>query len=120
MDEHSKYTETEYIIGFVFFFGTDVVCAVIDTTGVGAAIAPVIQMGGTFAQTLWAWGKGDKNAVKTGRQIAKYASNALPWVPTLTVMFLAEAYIHNHPERFATLQKLEGAASGKPSAAIKS
>jgi hypothetical protein len=55
--------------------------------------------------------KGDKNALKLGRQIAKYAANLLPFLPTLTPVFFIEAYIHNHPEKFALAAKIMAAGS---------
>lgn len=104
MDEEiNKYNEVELIMGGLFYLGVDGICALLDFTGIGAVITPVIQSFGTFSQTLWAMGKGDKQALKLGRQISKYAANLLPWLPTLTAVFFIETYIHNHPKQVAQL-----------------
>ncbi|MBI5732905.1 hypothetical protein HY967_03030 [Candidatus Jorgensenbacteria bacterium] len=116
-EEINRYNETELIAGSIIMLGIDGVCFIIDWTGVGLAIAPIIQAGGTGALTMWAWRKGDTQALKMGRQVAKYASNALPLLPTLTLMFLIEAYMHNHPEKFAAAEKLAGATT-KPKPTI--
>ncbi|MEK7479268.1 MAG: hypothetical protein AAB634_01910 [Patescibacteria group bacterium] len=94
----NKFVSAEILLGIFFFGGLDAICVVIDFTGVGLAIAPVLQSFGTFAATMWLSSKGDKNTVKLGRQITKYAANALPIVPTLTTAFIIEAYLHNHPK----------------------
>ena len=94
----NKFVSAEILLGVFFFGGLDVVAIIIDFTGVGLAIAPVIQSFGTLAATLWLHSKGDKNTVKFGRQVTKYAANALPVVPTLITAFLIEAYLHNHPK----------------------
>lgn len=105
-EEINKFTEAEMLLGIFFFGGIDGLAILIDLTGVGLAIAPVLQSFGTLTATLWLWSKGDKNTVKFGRQVAKYAANALPLAPTLTIAFIIEAQMHNHP-------KLKAVAGGK-------
>ncbi|MDI6820616.1 MAG: hypothetical protein QMD65_00345 [Patescibacteria group bacterium] len=112
--EHNKYKEVELILGSMVTISIDGVCFILDFTGIGDIITPFIQSAGTACLSLWAWRKGDKASLKLGRQATKYASNALPWLPTLTAMFLIEAYMHNHPEKFALAQKAMSAGSGKP------
>jgi len=97
-EEHKKYSTAELLIGVLGFLLIDLICIIIDLTGVGAVIAPMIQNFGTFTLNLWAWHKGDKNALKLGKQIAKYAANFLPLVPTLTIVFLITALNHNNPK----------------------
>jgi len=94
-EEFKKYGIVEMIIGGLGFLFIDIICIVIDLTGVGLAIAPIIQSFGTFTMNWWAWKKDDKDALKLGKQIAKYAANLLPIIPTLTIVFLATALIHN-------------------------
>ncbi len=110
--DHNKFSAAEVLLGISFFGGLDSIAILIDITGVGLVIAPVIQSFGTLTQTLWFWSKGDKNSLKFGRQAVKYAANALPIVPTLTIAFFVEAQIHNNP-------KLQAAASGKIGGATK-
>lgn len=100
------------LLGIFFFGGLDGLAILLDLTGVGLAIAPVIQSFGTLTATLWLWSKGDKNTVKFGRQVAKYAANAIPIVPTLTTAFIIEVQMHNNP-------KLKAVASGKLGEAAK-
>ncbi|MDI6733952.1 MAG: hypothetical protein QMD50_00455 [Patescibacteria group bacterium] len=119
-EEHNKYKEVEMLFGCLFTLSVDGVCFILDWTGIGDIITPFIQSAGTACLSLWAWRKGDKASLKFGRQAAKYASNALPWIPTLTAMFIIETYMHNHPEKFALAEKTINAGSGKSAtAAVK-
>jgi hypothetical protein len=110
-EEHKKYNEAELIVGGLIFFALDGICFALDWTGAGAFITPIIQSAGTFAMNVVALLKGDKNALKLGRQLVKYAINFLPFLPTLTTVFFIEAYIHNHPEKFALATKVMAAGS---------
>ena len=74
MDEHKKFGAGEIIIGTFFALGVDGISILIDITGVGVIIAPVIQGFATFAITMWFRSKGDPNATKLGKQILKYSS----------------------------------------------
>jgi len=120
MEEHNKYKEVELILGNFVTISIDAICFILDWTGVGDIITPFIQGAGTACLSWWAWRKGDKASLKLGRQVTKYAVNALPWLPTLTAMFNIEAYIHNHPEKFAAVQKITQTETTKPvSQAVK-
>ena len=59
--------------------------------------------------SLWLWQKGDKGAFKLGKQAAKQASNLVPFLPTVTAVFIIDVIIHNNPK----LKKAADAASGK-------
>ena len=96
----------EVIFGTLTLFGIDIFCFVIDWTGVGAIVAPVIQAGGSFATSWWLHAKGGKKAFSLGRQIGKYGSNILPFVPTLTLVFWIETYLHNHPDAAPAIRKV--------------
>ncbi|MEK7629967.1 MAG: hypothetical protein AAB432_01105 [Patescibacteria group bacterium] len=111
-EEINKYKEAELIIGSFAFLFIDGVCFLIDWTGIGLAISPVIQGFGTAAQTFWAWKKGDKTALKFSRQAIKYALNILPLLPTLTIVFLVQAFVHNNPKIAEAGGKLAGSAAG--------
>lgn len=111
-EEHKKFNEAEMLLGGFFTLGVDSVCFLIDWTGVGLAIAPIIQSFTTFTMWWWFKTKGDPNTLKTGRQVAKYAANFLPLIPTTFTAFAVEVYIHNHPERFAAIQKVAALKSG--------
>ncbi len=110
--EHKKFNEAEMLVGGFFTLGVDGVCTLIDLTGVGLAISPIIQGFTTFTMWWWFKSKGDPNASKIGRQITKYLANLLPLIPTTFTAFAIEVYIHNHPERFAALQKIAALKSG--------
>ncbi|MFH1192965.1 MAG: hypothetical protein V1656_01450 [Candidatus Jorgensenbacteria bacterium] len=110
--ELNKFNEVELLLGGLFTLGVDGVCFLIDWTGVGLAIAPIIQGFATFSMWLWARSKGDPGALKTGRQVAKYAANALPLLPTTFIAFAVETYLHNHPDKFTAVQKVAALKSG--------
>ncbi|KKU91575.1 MAG: hypothetical protein UY23_C0001G0181 [Candidatus Jorgensenbacteria bacterium GW2011_GWA1_48_11] len=112
MNELKKVTESEMVIGGVFTLGLDGLCALIDATGVGLAIAPIIQSFATFSITMWLKTKGGTR-VKIGKEAVKYAANFLPVLPTVTAIFAVSAYVHNHPEKFGGAETLTGPA-GKP------
>ena len=86
MNELKKVTESEMVIGGVFTLGLDGLCALIDATGVGLAIAPIIQSFATFSITMWLKTKGGTR-VKIGKEAVKYAANFLPVLPTVTAIF---------------------------------
>jgi hypothetical protein len=69
--ERKKFNAAEMLIGGMFTLGVDGICILIDLTGVGLAIAPIIQNFATFTMWWWAKSKGDPNAAKMGRQLAK-------------------------------------------------
>lgn len=107
----NKYSEAEIVIGALFLLGADGICFLISLTGIGFFIAAAIKGFINIALLWWAMSKGDKNALRFGRVIAKFLINMIPLLPTLTTTFLVETYIHNHPEKFAALEKAAGAAS---------
>ncbi len=108
----NKFNEAEVLVGGMLTFGVDFVCALIDLTGIGMAISPVIQGSMTFAMGMWFKNKGDKNGGKIGRQIAKYSANFLPIVPTNLTVFLIEVFVHNHPKVAKITGQTAGAAVG--------
>jgi hypothetical protein len=112
--KHEKFTEAEMLVGGLFTLGVDGICILIDLTGVGLAISPVLQGFVTFLMWWWLKSKGDPNAAKLGRQIAKYAANFLPVLPTTFITLGIEVYIHNHPEKYGVIAKAGALASGKP------
>lgn len=114
----NRFTEAELIIGSFAFLGVDVISLALDLTGVGAAIAPVLQGAATFLIEWWvksksgSWGGLDLN------RVMKYLSNTLPLLPTTFTIFLVSAIKHNHPEKFGALEKIGGAKN--PADAAKS
>ncbi|PIP30154.1 hypothetical protein COX26_00210 [Candidatus Jorgensenbacteria bacterium CG23_combo_of_CG06-09_8_20_14_all_54_14] len=118
-EEHNKFMEVEMLLGGLFTLGVDGICFLIDWTGVCLAIAPIIQGFTTFVMWMWFKSKGDPGALSVGRQVAKYASNMLPLLPTTLIAFAVEVYLHNHPEKFGAIQKVAAlkSASGAAKAA---
>ncbi len=96
--EIKKFSEAEILLGSLFTLGVDFLSAMIDLTGIGLAIAPIIQSGMTFLLWVWFKGKGDKTSKDVGKQVAKYAANLLPILPTTFIVFAISVYIHNHPK----------------------
>ena len=114
MGDRKQFVESEVLIGVIFLFGLDGIAALIDATGVGMAIAPVLQAFGTGSITMWMWSKGSKSAVKPGRQIVQHLANIIPFVPTVTLVFLVSTYLHNHPEKAGSLMAVVGKRAPKP------
>jgi len=123
MNEHKPYNEVETVIYGTFLLGADIALAILSGASLGILVllATLIKWCANGIMILIAWSKGDKQALSTGRVIAKFAVNAIPILPTLTTIFLIERYIHNHPESFAakTAAKTAGATSGKPAGISK-
>ena len=97
----------------------DAISALVDATGVGAAIVPFFQSGAMFVVRAWFYfSKQDQNAMRAdGKQLTRYLSNVLPFVPTVTIVFLIDVAMHNNPERFRAVEGTTALASGKISAA---
>ncbi|MFA5776806.1 MAG: hypothetical protein WC988_04625 [Patescibacteria group bacterium] len=93
-----KFSEAEIILGGLFTLTIDGISAILDAFAVGLVISPVIQSGVTFSMWMWFKSKGDKTSGDIGKQVAKYAANALPIIPTTFVVFVVSAYVHNHPK----------------------
>jgi|GEM_PF-1841134 hypothetical protein len=90
---------------FLLAVPVDIICIVLDLTGVGLVVAPFLQSFALLCVRWWFKMKGDPNALRLNiKQIARYLSNVLPLVPTVTIVFLIDVYIHNHPEKFGSIQ----------------
>lgn len=125
MDEEiNKITLVETLIWGLFALGIDGVCILIDVTGVGVLIAPVIQGFGTFSIWLYFRGKGVQSATKLWRQVLKYAANILPATPiiitafTVSIPFFIEVALHNNPKLGETITKAVSTFSGGTSKAV--
>ena len=103
-----KFGEAEIILGISGALIVDGICALVDLTGVGTLITPLIQSGTMFCYSLWLHSKGDKNALKFNKQIIKQVSNLIPVLPTVTAVFLIDVIVHNNPK----IARLAGAATG--------
>lgn len=93
--EKKKIIEAEMIIGNGFCLAIDGVCALIDFSGIGLFLSPVIQSFGIFVIDQWVGSKGG-GTPGLGKKIAKYASGILPVLPTTTAVFNIEVFLHNH------------------------
>ena len=97
----------------VFFFGAiDGIAILLDLTGVGMAIAPVLQSFAMGAMIFWFWTRGNKQAIQLGRVVAKFAATAIPIVPTNLIIFAVSSYYHNHTEKAGLMRKLIGKKGG--------
>lgn len=110
--EINKFSEAEIILGSFYTLGIDLPCLLIDLTGVGLAIAPIIQGGVSFSMWAWFSSKGDTNYGKFGRQVVKLVANVLPLAPTTFIVFLIEVFIHNHPRAAQLTGQTAGTAAG--------
>jgi hypothetical protein len=105
----NKYSTAEIVIGTLFLLGVDFFTALLDLTGFGALISRIIKWLAQIVLLWWAIFKGDKNALKAGRVVAKFLINAVPILPTLTTIFVVETALHNNPkiiERFPQAKNL--------------
>lgn len=92
----------EIILGSFVFISVDGIAFLIDLTGVGTLIAPILQSCATFSMDLWLRSKGDKNTFKIGRQIVKHGANLLPVLPTNTTVFVVAVILHNRQSKKET------------------
>ncbi|MDP1706645.1 MAG: hypothetical protein Q8L36_02390 [bacterium] len=95
-DERDKFNAVEMIIGGCFTLFIDALALLIDLTGVGLVIAPIIQTIANFVTSWWLKIKGGPNAFKAGRLIAKNIVSLVPILPTNTTAFIIEVWLHNH------------------------
>lgn len=95
MDDHKKFSEAEIILGGLVTFFIDFACGILDAFVIGIFVSSAIQTGVTAAMWFWFKNKGDPDVRKLGRQIAKYAANLLPWIPTTFLVFIVSAIMHN-------------------------
>ncbi|MDO8557131.1 MAG: hypothetical protein Q7R98_01570 [Candidatus Jorgensenbacteria bacterium] len=95
MGEYKKFSEAEILIGGLVTFFIDFACGILDAFAIGIIVSPLIQAGVTAATWFWFKNKGDADSKKIGRQIAKYAANILPVIPTTFVVFVVSAIMHN-------------------------
>lgn len=96
-NDHNPFIGAEIILGGLVFLGVDVISLIIDLTGIGMAVAPVLQSGSVVALSLWSQTKGGKNTFSFSRQLVKHASGIIPLIPTTVFIFALDVYLHNHP-----------------------
>jgi len=108
MEEDNKFSEAELLVGGFFTLGIDGLCALIDLTGIGLFISPLIQSAATFAVSMWLQSKG--GSLSFGKEAVKYASSTLPILPTTFIVFLVSAFVHNHPKAIESAAILAGPA----------
>lgn len=99
MNPHfEKISESEIIIGTMFAFGVFVLCFIFDLFIIGMVVTPIIESFFTFGTRLFFKSKGDPHANKLGANIAQYAANLIPFIPSIVVVFIIKVYIHNHQQ----------------------
>lgn len=124
MDERNKFTESEVVVGVLGALLVDGICIAIDLTGVGLAIAPIIQGAATFGFGWWIKSKGGAPA-GVGRWLARLVPHLLPVTPilitafTVTIVFAVEVVLHNHPKAVAVATKAAGPAGKIASKVLK-
>ncbi|TSA45137.1 hypothetical protein D4R51_02405 [bacterium] len=93
-----KISESEMIIGTMFALGVSALCFIFDLFIIGMVVTPIIESFFTFGMWLFFKSKGDPHADKVGVNIAQYAANLIPFIPSIVVVFIVKVYIHNHPK----------------------
>ena len=108
MDEQKeKFDESEILIWTLGYLIVDGACTVIDFIPViGWVVSYIIQTAGT-ASIEWLESRkgGGSGDVITPKRIGKYLLNVVPWIPTLSGIFLVSALIHNNLAAAVTLHK---------------
>ncbi len=108
--ENNKFNEAEIVIGCMFVGGVDVVCLLIELTGIGVFISAPLQSFVTFGLWWWFKSKGGERGGNLGKQIAKYFANVLPMANF--VAFIIQVIIHNNPKVAQLTGQLAGGAVG--------
>lgn len=124
-DKHTKFSPAEITIYGFIVIGIDVLCIFIDLTGIGLAIAPFVQTATNFCLAYFVFKpKGDKNAMKAGRQVIKFALNWLPITPvfvtafTTSIPFFIEVFVHNNEKLHALQNAVLSPKDAKSSASV--
>jgi hypothetical protein len=107
----NKVKESEFIIGTMFALLVWITGLVLELFGIGLVLSPIIESFFTFGTWLFFEAKGDPYAYKFGANLVQYLANAIPFIPSILIAFMLKTYIHNHPEKFAALQKMVGAGT---------
>lgn len=118
-DEDKKFGAGETLIFSFLFLFVDAVCFLLDWTVVAAFFTPVIQGFVLFFMDKMLSAKGSKSTAKMGRQIAKYALQLVPLLPTLVTTFLIEVNIHNNPQLVQAATKIASVAPTPAGAVAK-
>jgi len=111
-ENYKKFNEAELLIGFFFFFGVDLVALAFDATVVGTIVAFCLQVLTTFVIEWWLESKGSTVGPFNAKRFGKFFSNAIPIIPTNSVIFLISAFRHNHPKALGIIGQVAGAAAG--------
>lgn len=109
--DYKKINESEIIIGAMLALGVFVLSFIFDFFVIGMVVTPIIESFFTFGMWWFFKSMGDPHANKVGANIAQYAANLIPFIPSIVVVFLVKVYIHNHPKIIAAAGKVAGAAA---------
>ncbi len=112
-NEENRFSLSEIVVGGIFVFTTDSICALLDvfTLESTAIIDWIIRNG--VAAILWMWfKKKESSAMGTGKLVFKFFGNITPFFIN-TIMFFIDTYAHNHPEKFAAIEKVAGGGKSK-------
>ncbi len=113
MENQPKFNLVEIILGSFFALVIDALAAIADFYSLGV-LGFVVQALSWLLFTLWFTLKGVKiisSLVK--RFLVPIAVQLIPFIPTMIFTFLVTVYMENHPEKFAAVEKIAGAAQGK-------
>lgn len=100
MSQREKFTEAEMIVGGFATIFIDLACGIIDflSAGIAAiAVTPIVQVATTMTIEWWVDQKGGDLGIFDLKRFAKYAANALPFLPTTLVIFSVTVFAHNNP-----------------------
>jgi len=115
-----KFGMIETLLGFLAALTIDIISGLVDV--------PTVGIGGFFIQALtwlifrfWFTIKGVKVTASLARGfVVPMLVQLVPVIPTEAATFLVTVYMENHPEKFAIIEKVAGAAEGRvPAPATK-
>ncbi len=106
-----KFSTAEIILGSIVCIILDVIAAIGDVFSF-SVLGDLVQWASWLVFTFWFTIKGcSVTSGLTKRYLIPLAADLIPIFPTLIFSFLITTYMENHPEKFATLTKIENIAN---------
>jgi len=109
--KYKRIDETEIVIGSEIALFISVACFCLDLLGIGIFISPIIES--FFVMWMW-WffrNHGDPHASKLGVNITQYLSTAIPFVPSILIIFITRVVIHNRQGAGGVVGKVASATA---------
>src|SRR5258706_33258 len=108
--EYKKFMESEMLIGAIATLFFDVLCIVIDFTGVGVFLVLMLKPMVLFGLDQWIKSHGGQSSADLKKLIGKFFLNELPFMTF--ILFLVSVFLHNHPSIGGIVTKATGGVGG--------